>query len=92
MASRLTAEERALLARLAAEEDDDGEEGTEGDENEVDEVEYQGRRYRIVTEDEDGPKPVKRKPAGKTPAKGAPAAAKPDDQESPTPPKRRFVT
>ncbi|MGH7743498.1 MAG: hypothetical protein ACREQ5_01570 [Candidatus Dormibacteria bacterium] len=87
MASRLTAEERALLARLAAEEDDDDSDAEDG----VDEVEYQGRRYRIVTEEDDGPKPVKTKPAGKTAPKAAPATED-DGKGSPTPPKRRFVT
>lgn len=77
--ARLTAEERALLAKLAEEDDedqDDDEEGTD-EEEEPDEFTYKGKRYRAVPDEEPEPEPKK--------GKGKQTPADP-------PKRRRFVT
>jgi hypothetical protein len=69
----LTARQQAYLDSLADDADDDGE---------PEEVEWQGKRYRLVEEEDTGPKVVKRK---------AKVAAPPPAGE-PAPKRRRFVT
>lgn len=77
MAKELTAKQQAYLDSLADDApDDDGE---------PEELEWQGKRYRIVTEEppeDDGkPKVVKRR-----------AAAPKKEEDEPAPKRRRFVT
>lgn len=82
MAKRLTEKQRAFLDRVKAGEYEDADIDPDSDlddEDDVEEVEYKGRKYRRVTDDQnDEPKPV-RKPVRK-------------DETPPAPSRKRFLS
>jgi hypothetical protein len=92
--ARLTAEEKALLARILEAEDDEEEDPEP--EAPADEFTYQGKRYVFTPEEleevqeEEPPTPVKKVPVKKAPS--APRTPKPEPDPEPEEARRRFHT
>lgn len=71
MGKRLTDSQRKFLERVKAGEYEDADldaEDSLDDEQDVEEVEYKGKRYRRVAEEDDSPKPVKKATKDETPS------------------------
>lgn len=81
MGKRLTDKQRAFLDRVKAGEYEDADVDPDSeldDEEDIEEVEYKGKRYRRVAEEDDGPKPIKK--------------TAPKDATPPTPSRKRFLS
>lgn len=102
--ARLSAEEKAMLARLLEAEDEGDDEEEEAPEEEHDEFTYNGRKYRYVPEDveevrEEQAKPDKpvrssaQKVDAKSPVKRTlKPKSEPEPEPDPEPAARRFHT
>lgn len=98
--ARLSAEEKAMLARLLEAEDEGDDEEEEAPEEEHDEFTYNGRKYRYVPEDVEEvreeekakPEPAKKSPAKRKVVVPKPPAAPVEPDPEPAAAARRFHT